>query len=177
MACTTFGLVHKDHLFQRWHDQPVVCHWAVKMSWPHEDRGHWTTQPPTLLGALCGTHTNTRGETISPVKTLQLALKCILGDLITRGQLYWCECIKKRRIQWVWIATAVFGGRQAHVTTLENSVNANAFLTILRSTNLMSTSEYSWLASVKWLWQVFKFHTWCKVQNPITDVLPSVSPL
>lgn len=28
--------------------------------------------------------------------------------------------------------------------------------------NLMNTSEFSWLASVKRLWQVLKCHTWCK---------------
>lgn len=72
MACTIFGVVNEDHLFQRWHDQPMVCHWAVRMSWPHENRCHWIPQPPTSLGALCGTHANMSDETIVPVKTLQL---------------------------------------------------------------------------------------------------------
>lgn len=85
MTCITFGVVHNDHLFQRWCDQQVVGHWAVSKSWPHEGRGHWTPQHPTLLGALYKTHVNMRDETMAP---LQVAFKCIWGDLIIRGQ---CE--------------------------------------------------------------------------------------
>lgn len=70
--------VLEDHLFQRWHDQPVVCHWAVRMSWPHEDHGHWTPQLPTKLGALW----NIRDETMAHVKILQLFQKCILENSV-----------------------------------------------------------------------------------------------
>lgn len=54
-TCIICEVVHEDHLFQRWCDQQVAGHWAVSKSWPHEDRGHWTPQHPTLPGALCGT--------------------------------------------------------------------------------------------------------------------------
>lgn len=50
-----FVEVHKDHLFPRWCDQQGVGHWAVSKSGLHEDRGRWTPQRPTSLGAPCKT--------------------------------------------------------------------------------------------------------------------------
>lgn len=59
---TVCDVMRKDHLFQRWHDQPVVCHWAVRLSWPHEDHGHWTLRPPTQPDALYRIHTHKHND-------------------------------------------------------------------------------------------------------------------
>lgn len=82
MTCITFRAVHRDHLFPRWCDQQGVGHWAVSKSGPHEDRGRWTPQHPTLLGAPCKTHTNTRAEMLAPHLSWRLTFACILGDVI-----------------------------------------------------------------------------------------------
>lgn len=77
-----FHAVPKAHLSQRWHDQPVVCHWAPGMSWPHEDHAHWTPQPPTQLDALCRSHVYTKrdkqGDT-QHFKTFSMSSPCILS--------------------------------------------------------------------------------------------------
>lgn len=54
--------VHINHLSQRWHDQPVACHWAVRTSAPHEDLDHWISQLPTLWDAPWEKHAPNQGQ-------------------------------------------------------------------------------------------------------------------
>lgn len=80
-------------------------------------------------------HTHTRDQKIVPAKPIQLTLKRMLGDLTKKP---W---IQRVRIGYISVTTAIFEGRHALGSTLQNCVEA-IVLKIKITTNISGLTSY-----------------------------------